>query len=84
MPLIYVPSYISIYQTFQAMDMLALSPVCMHVVCTSVDGRQLLEASKAALDAALLDEAVRCGVKALAALATVCGPRNRLKLIKTY
>jgi hypothetical protein len=29
MPLIYVPSYISIYQNFQAMDMLALSPVCM-------------------------------------------------------
>lgn len=37
-----------------------------HVVCSSADGRTLLESSKIALDKGKLEEAVTCGTKVLA------------------
>jgi hypothetical protein len=36
-----------------------------HMVSSSADGRNLLEASKAALDKGKLDEAVSCGTKVM-------------------
>ncbi|CAI5468861.1 unnamed protein product, partial [Closterium sp. Yama58-4] len=63
---------------FQATDIVSMVPVLRHVLCTSADGRTLLEASKAALDKGKLDEAVSCGTKALTKLIAVCGAYHRM------
>ncbi|CAI5476528.1 unnamed protein product, partial [Closterium sp. Yama58-4] len=63
---------------FQATDIVSMVPVLKHVLCTSADGRTLLEASKAALDKGKLDEAVSCGTKALTKLIAVCGAYHRM------
>ncbi|XP_047166834.1 LOW QUALITY PROTEIN: protein REDUCED CHLOROPLAST COVERAGE 3-like [Vigna umbellata] len=58
-------------------DIISLVPVCKHVGCSSIDGRNLLEASKIALDKGKLEDAVIYGTKALAKMMVVCGPYHR-------
>ncbi|KAL2338169.1 hypothetical protein Fmac_012615 [Flemingia macrophylla] len=58
-------------------DIISLVPVCKHVGCSSIDGRNLLECSKVALDKGKLEDAVNYGTKALAKMMSVCGPYHR-------
>ncbi|KAG5000872.1 hypothetical protein JHK87_021944 [Glycine soja] len=58
-------------------DIISLVPVCKHVGCSSIDGRNLLESSKIALDKGKLEDAVTYGTKALAKMMAVCGPYHR-------
>ncbi|XP_030525189.2 protein REDUCED CHLOROPLAST COVERAGE 3 isoform X2 [Rhodamnia argentea] len=62
---------------FTKSDIISMVPVCKHVVCSSADGRTLLESSKVALDKGKLEEAVTYGTKALAKMIAVCGPCHR-------
>ncbi|CAI8601337.1 unnamed protein product [Vicia faba] len=62
---------------FGKFDIISLVPVCKHVGCSSIDGRNLLESSKIALDKGKLEDAVSYGTKALAKMMTVCGPYHR-------
>ncbi|KAM3351544.1 hypothetical protein ACQJBY_023485 [Aegilops geniculata] len=63
---------------FYKQDIISLVPVHKQVACSSADGRQLLEASKTALDKGKLEDAVNYGTKALAKLIMVCGPYHRM------
>ncbi|KAJ4761266.1 Tetratricopeptide repeat (TPR)-like superfamily protein [Rhynchospora pubera] len=63
---------------FEKSDIISLVPICKHMICSSADGRNLLEASKTALDKGKLDEAVSCGTKALSKMIAVCGPYHRM------
>lgn len=62
---------------FRKDDIISLVPVCKHVICSSADGRTLLESSKVALDKGKLEDAVTYGTKALAKIIAVCGPYHR-------
>ncbi|KAJ1410088.1 Tetratricopeptide-like helical domain superfamily [Sesbania bispinosa] len=62
---------------FGKYDIISLVPVCKHVGCSSIDGRNLLESSKIALDKGKLEDAVNFGTKALAKMMAVCGPYHR-------
>ncbi|KAK9677235.1 hypothetical protein RND81_11G129700 [Saponaria officinalis] len=62
---------------FRKDDIISMVPVCKHVVCSSADGRTLLESSKVALDKGKLEDAVNYGTKALAKIIAVCGPYHR-------
>ncbi|XP_071710062.1 protein REDUCED CHLOROPLAST COVERAGE 3 [Rutidosis leptorrhynchoides] len=62
---------------FRTSDIISMVPVCKHVLCSSADGRTLLESSKIALDKGKLEDAVNCGTKALAKMIAVCGPYHR-------
>ncbi|XP_074312672.1 protein REDUCED CHLOROPLAST COVERAGE 3-like isoform X1 [Silene latifolia] len=62
---------------FKKDDIISMVPVCKHVVCSSADGRTLLESSKVALDKGKLEDAVNYGTKALAKIIAVCGPYHR-------
>ncbi|KAL3819178.1 hypothetical protein ACJIZ3_005083 [Penstemon smallii] len=62
---------------FKKFDIISIVPVCKHVVCSSADGRNLLESSKIALDKGKLEDAVNYGTKALAKMIAVCGPYHR-------
>ncbi|CAN6459581.1 unnamed protein product [Victoria cruziana] len=63
---------------FETSDIISMVPVYKHVICSSADGRTLLESSKAALDKGKLDDAVNYGTKALSKLLAVCGPYHRM------
>ncbi|KAJ1273040.1 hypothetical protein BS78_06G249700 [Paspalum vaginatum] len=63
---------------FDKSDIISIVPVCKHVVYSSIDGRNLLESSKMALDKGKLDDAVSYGTKALSKIIAVCGPYHRL------
>lgn len=63
---------------FDKSDIVHIVPVCKHVVYSSIDGRNLLESSKMALDKGKLDDAVSYGTKALSKIIAVCGPYHRL------
>uniref|UniRef100_J3M1Z7 Clu domain-containing protein n=1 Tax=Oryza brachyantha TaxID=4533 RepID=J3M1Z7_ORYBR len=63
---------------FDKSDIVNIIPVCKHVVYSSIDGRNLLESSKMALDKGKLDDAVTYGTKALSKIIAVCGPYHRL------
>ncbi|CAN6277134.1 unnamed protein product [Urochloa humidicola] len=63
---------------FDKSDIVSIVPVCKHVVYSSIDGRNLLESSKMALDKGKLDDAVSNGTKALSKIIAVCGPYHRL------
>ncbi|XP_073011236.1 protein REDUCED CHLOROPLAST COVERAGE 3 [Typha latifolia] len=63
---------------FEKSDIISMVPVYKHKVCSSADGRNLLESSKTALDKGKLDDAVSYGTKALSKLIAVCGPYNRM------
>lgn len=63
---------------FKRSDVIGLVPICKHVVCSSADGRTLLESSKIALDKGKLEDAVNHGTKALAKMIAVCGPNHRI------
>ncbi|KAK7294066.1 hypothetical protein RJT34_16949 [Clitoria ternatea] len=65
------------HKPFGKYDIISLVPVCKHVGCSSVDGRNLLESSKIALDKGKLEDAVNYGTKALAKMMAVCGPYHR-------
>lgn len=65
-------------EPFRKDDIISMVPVCKHVVCSSADGRTLLEASKVALDKGKLENAVNYGTKALAKMIAVCGPCHRI------
>ncbi|KAJ4851671.1 hypothetical protein Tsubulata_014495 [Turnera subulata] len=62
---------------FRKSDIISMAPICKHVVCSSADGRTLLESSKVALDKGKLEDAVNYGTKALAKMIAVCGPYHR-------
>ncbi|CAI9280769.1 unnamed protein product [Lactuca saligna] len=62
---------------FRSSDVISMVPVCKHVLCSSADGRTLLESSKIALDKGKLEDAVNYGTKALAKMIAVCGPYHR-------
>ncbi|CAK9164900.1 unnamed protein product [Ilex paraguariensis] len=62
---------------FKKSDVISLIPMCKHVVCSSADGRTLLESSKIALDKGKLDDAVNYGTQALAKMIAICGPYHR-------
>ncbi|XP_076944863.1 protein REDUCED CHLOROPLAST COVERAGE 3-like [Bidens hawaiensis] len=62
---------------FRSSDIISMVPVCKHVMCSSADGRTLLESSKIALDKGKLEDAVNYGTKALAKMIAVCGPYHR-------
>ncbi|XP_021844386.1 protein REDUCED CHLOROPLAST COVERAGE 3 [Spinacia oleracea] len=62
---------------FRKDDIISMVPVCKHVICSSADGRTLLESSKVALDKGKLEDAVTYGTKALAKIIAVCGPYHR-------
>ncbi|KAL3736828.1 hypothetical protein ACJRO7_025715 [Eucalyptus globulus] len=62
---------------FMKSDIVSMVPVCKHVVCSSADGRTLLESSKVSLDKGKLEEAVTYGTKALTKMIAVCGPSHR-------
>ncbi|KAI7731372.1 hypothetical protein M8C21_011483 [Ambrosia artemisiifolia] len=62
---------------FRSSDIISMVPVCKHVLCSSADGRTLLESSKIALDKGKLEDAVNFGTKALAKMIAVCGPYHR-------
>nr|GEY21948.1 protein TSS [Tanacetum cinerariifolium] len=62
---------------FRSSDIISMVPVCKHVLCSSADGRTLLESSKIALDKGKLEDAVNYGTKALAKMIAVCGPYHR-------
>ncbi|KAL4584573.1 hypothetical protein LXL04_009176 [Taraxacum kok-saghyz] len=62
---------------FTTSDVISMVPVCKHVLCSSADGRTLLESSKIALDKGKLEDAVNYGTKALAKMIAVCGPYHR-------
>ncbi|CAN6241120.1 unnamed protein product [Urochloa humidicola] len=63
---------------FDKSDIVSIVPVCKHMVYSSIDGRNLLESSKMALDKGKLDDAVSYGTKALSKIIAVCGPYHRL------
>ncbi|XP_077214397.1 protein REDUCED CHLOROPLAST COVERAGE 3-like [Tasmannia lanceolata] len=63
---------------FKKSDIISMVPVYKHVACSSVDGRTLLESSKAALDKGKLEDAVNYGTKALSKMIAVCGPYHRM------
>ncbi|KAG8043718.1 hypothetical protein GUJ93_ZPchr0458g22509 [Zizania palustris] len=63
---------------FEKSDIVNIIPVCKHVVFSSIDGRNLLESSKMALDKGKLDDAVNYGTKALSRIIAVCGTYHRL------
>lgn len=63
---------------FRKHDIIGMVPVCKNVGCSSVDGRNLLESSKVALDKGKLEDAVNYGTKALAKMIAVCGPYHRI------
>ncbi|XP_055810879.1 protein REDUCED CHLOROPLAST COVERAGE 1-like [Solanum dulcamara] len=63
---------------FRKEDIVSLVPVHKQAVCSSADGRQLLESSKTALDNGKLEDAVSHGTKALAKVVAVCGPYHRM------
>ncbi|TKY64584.1 TSS protein [Spatholobus suberectus] len=65
------------HKPFGKNDIISLVPVCKYVGCSSVDGRNLLESSKIALDKGKLEDAVNFGTKALAKMMSVCGPYHR-------
>ncbi|KAK7349129.1 hypothetical protein VNO77_06240 [Canavalia gladiata] len=65
------------HKPFGKYDIISLVPVCKHVGCSSVDGRNLLESSKTALDKGKLEDAVNYGTKALTKMMAVCGPYHR-------
>ncbi|XP_027344762.1 protein TSS isoform X2 [Abrus precatorius] len=65
------------HNPFGKYDIISLVPVCKHVGCSSIDGRNLLESSKIALDKGKLEDAVNFGTKALAKMMAVCGPYHR-------
>ncbi|XP_020238207.1 protein TSS isoform X2 [Cajanus cajan] len=65
------------HKPFGKNDIISLVPVCKHVGCSSIDGRNLLESSKIALDKGKLEDAVNYGTKALAKMMAVCGPYHR-------
>nr|GMD07813.1 protein TSS isoform X1 [Ipomoea batatas] len=58
-------------------DVISLVPLCKHFVCSSADGRTLLESSKIALDKRKLEDALNFGTKALTKMIAVCGPYHR-------
>ncbi|KAK1434042.1 hypothetical protein QVD17_10960 [Tagetes erecta] len=62
---------------FRSSDIISMVPVCKHVLCSSADGRTLLESSKIALDKGKLEDAVNYGTKALTKMIAVCGPYHR-------
>ncbi|XP_019445087.1 PREDICTED: protein TSS-like [Lupinus angustifolius] len=62
---------------FGKYDIISLVPVCKYVGCSSIDGRNLLESSKIALDKGKLEDAVNYGTKALAKMMAVYGPYHR-------
>ncbi|KAK9066295.1 hypothetical protein SSX86_013616 [Deinandra increscens subsp. villosa] len=62
---------------FRSSDVVSMVPVCKHVLCSSADGRTLLESSKIALDKGKLEDAVNYGTKALSKMIAVCGPYHR-------
>ncbi|KAK7255207.1 hypothetical protein RIF29_28611 [Crotalaria pallida] len=63
---------------FGKYDIISLVPVCKYVGCSSIDGRNLLESSKIALDKGKLEDAVNYGTKALAKMIAICGPYHRI------
>ncbi|PIA42283.1 hypothetical protein AQUCO_02000027v1 [Aquilegia coerulea] len=63
---------------FKRHDVISMIPVCKHVICSTADGRNLLESSKTALDKGKLEDAVNYGTKALSKMISVCGPCHRL------
>ncbi|XP_027067368.1 protein REDUCED CHLOROPLAST COVERAGE 2 isoform X2 [Coffea arabica] len=63
---------------FKKTDIISMIPVYKHVVCSSADGRTLLESSKTSLDKGKLEDAVNYGTKALSKLVSVCGPYHRM------
>ncbi|XP_039774417.1 protein TSS-like isoform X2 [Panicum virgatum] len=50
---------------FDKSDIISIVPICKHVVYSSIDGRNLLESSKVALDKGKLNDAVSYGTKAV-------------------
>ncbi|CAH9075729.1 unnamed protein product [Cuscuta epithymum] len=62
---------------FSEADIISLVPMCKHVVCSSADGRTLLESSKIALDKGKLEDALNFGTKALTKMIAVCGSYHR-------
>nr|GME07510.1 protein TSS [Ipomoea batatas] len=58
-------------------DVISLVPLCKHFVCSSADGRTLLESSKIALDKRKLEDALNFGTKLLQKMIAVCGPYHR-------
>ncbi|XP_020595309.1 protein TSS-like [Phalaenopsis equestris] len=63
---------------FDKFDIISIVPVYKHVVCLSIDGRNLLESSKTALDKGKFEDAVNYGTKALSKTIAVCGPYHRM------
>ncbi|XP_020696905.1 protein TSS isoform X1 [Dendrobium catenatum] len=63
---------------FEKSDIIGIIPVYKHVVCLSIDARNLLESSKTALDKGKLEDAVSYGTKALSKMIAVCGPYHRM------
>ncbi|KAL0915483.1 hypothetical protein M5K25_015904 [Dendrobium thyrsiflorum] len=63
---------------FEKYDIIGIVPVYKHVVCLSIDARNLLESSKTALDKGKLEDAVSYGTKALSKMIAVCGPYHRM------
>ncbi|KAK8950120.1 Clustered mitochondria protein [Platanthera guangdongensis] len=63
---------------FEESDIISIVPVYKHLVCSSIDGRNLLESSKTALDKGKLEDAVSYGTKALSKMIAVCGPYHRM------
>lgn len=63
---------------FEESDIISIVPVYKHIVCSSIDGRNLLESSKTALDKGKLEDAVSYGAKALSKMIAVCGPYHRM------
>ncbi|KAL1298056.1 hypothetical protein HN51_042481 [Arachis hypogaea] len=63
---------------FKKYDIISMVPVCKHVTCFSVDGRNLLESAKIAVDKGKNVEAVHYGIKALVKMMAVCGTYNRI------
>ncbi|KAL9254398.1 REDUCED CHLOROPLAST COVERAGE 3-like protein, partial [Drosera capensis] len=57
---------------FKKEDIISMLPVCKHVICSSADGRALLESAKFALDKGKLEDA------ALTKMIAVCGPYHRI------
>ncbi|XP_020968143.1 protein TSS isoform X4 [Arachis ipaensis] len=63
---------------FKKYDIISMVPVCKHVTCFSVDGRNLLESAKIAVDKGKNVEAVHYGIKALVKMMAVCGTYHRI------
>ncbi|GAB2269505.1 hypothetical protein Dimus_004422 [Dionaea muscipula] len=63
---------------FKKEDIISMLPVCKHIICSSADGRTLLESAKVALDKGKLEDAVNSATKALTKMIAVCGPYHRI------